>query len=694
MPGDGRLDRDVAIKVLLPEQASDTRWLERFRREVRAVASLNHPNIVTIHGVEEAEGLHFFSMELVEGRTLATIIPATGMVLDAFWEIAIPLADAVGAAHERGVTHRDLKPSNIMLGDNDRLKVLDFGLAKTAPTEASPSPETRTETNEMTLPGVILGTIPYMSPEQVQGRSVDSRSDVFSLGVILYEMLTGERPFQGASAAEVMSAILRDSPRLPARLLSPDATQGLESVVLTCLERDPARRYPSARELREGLESAKSHTPRAAEPTAPSIAVLAFADMSQERDQDYFCEGMAEEIINALAGIEGLHVASRTSSFRFRAVGADIQDLGKRLRVGTVLEGSVRKAGPRLRVTAQLTNVSDGYQLWSSRYDRELEDVFAIQDEIAQTIVEALKIELSERERRTFERSVTTDVEAYDFYLRGRKFFYEGTRKGIELAREMFSRAVRRDPIYALAHAGLADCYSYLFMYFDKTAANKEAAVGASLEAVQLGEGFAHAHAARGLALSLDQQYAEAEREFESALQLNPRHFEACYFYARVSREQGKHDQAARLFEEASRVRPEDYQSFIFLAAAYSELERPTDRRNALVQARDAVSRHLDTHPYDARALYLGGSVLIQLGEVDEGLRWGKRALDLDPDDPRVLYNLACLQCKAGGTAEAIEYFERSLAAGYASREWIENDSDLDPIRDQPRFKAAVARLD
>ena len=689
---DTKLGREVAIKVLPKEVASDPSWLQRFEREARSVASLNHPNIITIHSIEEVEGIRFFSMELVGGRTLAQTIPITGMPIDSFWEIAIPLVEALAAAHDMGVTHRDLKPGNVMVTDNGRVKVLDFGIAKIAAEIGSPI-ETNESTWAMTRPGIIMGTLPYMSPEQVQGRTVDSRSDVFSLGVLLHEMLTGERPFQGETSADLISGILRDVPQPPSRL-RPGVPRGLDPVVLRCLEKGPDRRYRSARELREGLEIVNKQQIALESATAtPSIAVLPFADMSLEKDQDYFCEGMADEIINAFTGIEGLRVASRTSSFRFKDLGADIQSIGEQLHVGTVLEGSVRKAGTRLRVTAQLTNISDGYNLWSRRYDRELEDVFAIQDEIAQSIVDALRIELSAGEQRAFDRSATADIEAYDFHLRGRKFFYEGTRKGIELAREMFSRAARRDPSYALSFAGLANCHSYLFMYFDKTPANKEEAVKASQKAVKLGEGFADTHAARGLALSLDQQYEEAGGEFETALQLNPRLFEAYYFYARVCREQGRLEKAAHLFEEASRVRPEDYQALVFLASAYRDLDRPQEHHDTLQRARAAVKRHLDANPDDARAHYLGAAILVDLGEEEEGLEWGKRALDLDPEDPRVLYNLACLHCEAERYEEAVDYFERAIEAGYASREWIDKDSDLDPIRDHPRFQAALAKL-
>jgi TolB-like protein/tetratricopeptide (TPR) repeat protein len=427
-----------------------------------------------------------------------------------------------------------------------------------------------------------------------------------------------------------------------------------------------------------------------AESTGSSIAVLPFVDMSPDKDQDYFCEGMAEEIINALTKIHGVHVASRTASFQFKDEAIDIAQIGERLNVNTVLEGSVRKAGNRLRVMAQLIKVEDGYHIWSEGYDRDLQDVFAIQKEIAENIVEAFQLSLSPTEERAIEIQPTSNVEAYDFYLRGRKYFYHHSKQGMKYAREMFSHAIELDSGYALAHAGLADCFSFIYMYADSTASNRLQAETASRLALELDPNLAQAHASRGLALSLSKRYEEAEQAFESAIRLDPKLFEAYYFYARDSLAQGKLEKAAASFESACRVRPEDYQSPALLSQVYTGLGRKEDAMKAKWKALDLIENHLQRNPDDVRALYLGAAGLIELGKKEQGLEWARRALAMDPEDSMILYNVACVYSHARELDLALDCLEKSIAGGMAHMEWIENDTDLDPLRELPRFKAML----
>ena len=428
-------------------------------------------------------------------------------------------------------------------------------------------------------------------------------------------------------------------------------------------------------------------------PDKPSIAVLPFINMSADKEQEYFCDGIAEDILNDLTHLEDLHVVARTSSFAFKGKNQDIREIGIKLRAHTVVEGSVRKAGNRLRIIAQLINVADGYHLWSERYDRELEDVFAIQEEIAKNIVRALKIKLSKREKHALRKVKTQDVQAYDFYLKGREFFHQGRRKNIQYASEMFTRAIKKDLDYALAYAGLADCYSYLFMYSEKKQENIERSVAASKRAIELDSELAEAHAARGLAVSLSMQYDEAEKEFDKAIRLNPKLYEAYYFYARTCRQQGKIEKATLLFEKAGELRPEDYQAAVFLASAYKKLNLPAKAETAALRAIELVEKHLRLNPDDARAWCLGGCKLMALGEVEKAIEWAKRAHAIEPDDPGVLYNSACIYSLAGKIEKALECFEKGIDSGFASLEWINNDLDLDPIRDHPRFQKALKKL-
>jgi non-specific serine/threonine protein kinase len=690
---DTSLEREVALKFLPESLEEDPVRLSRFEREAKAIAALNHPNIVTVHSIEREGSRRFITMELVPGQTLGRLVGGRGLPPKRWLEIAIPLVSGVGAAHERGIAHRDLKPGNVMLTPDDRVKVFDFGLARPCPRLDKPQDrDPETVTTELTLEGAILGTLDYMSPEQIQGKAADYRSDVFSLGVILYEMATGRRPFRGETMADVIASILKDRSQ-PATELNPELPREFDRVIGRCLERDPARRYASAIELLARLQELEQGVGSRRRESVPSIAVLPLTDMSVEKDQDYFCEGLAEETINALTRIRGLRVVSRTSSFQFKDAALDSREIGDRLGVGTLLEGSVRKAGNRLRVTAELIDVADGCHLWSERYDREMEDVFAIQDEIAHNIVKALELELSPRERRAIKQVATADPQAFDYYLRGRKFFYQYRRRGIEFALQMFSRAIEQDPAYALAYAGIADCCAFLYMNVDRNEKNRDRADVASLKALELDPDSSEGRTARGVVLSLMERHDEAEEQFETALRLSPTLFEAHYFYARDSFTQGKFDKAVRLYEEAFRVRPEDYQAPLLVAQVYEDLGRADEARAARERGTTAAARRLDLNPDDVRALYMGANGLVALGERERGLEWARRAQELEPDEPMLLYNLACIFSLAGEVEEAIGCLERAIEGGFAHTAWVEKDSNLDPLRDDARFHAVMAKL-
>jgi len=692
---DTRLDRRVALKVLSPELASKPDRIERFRREARAVAALNHPNIVTIYSVEEADGSSFLTMELVEGELLSHRVRPGGLPLDEFLAVAKPLADALAAAHERGITHRDLKPSNVMVGRDGRLKVLDFGLAKLQETSKAGDDETMAlSAAELTQAGAMLGTMPYMAPEQARGRPADHRVDIFSLGVIFYELLTGERPFRGETSAEIVSSILRDVPREVSQVRT-ELPDHLARLVRRCLEKDPARRIQSARDLRLELDELAVAAAEPAAKTAPSVAVLPFADMSPEKDQDYFCEGIAEELINGLGRIENLRVASRTSSFQFKGATVDVREIGRLLDVGNILEGSVRKAGNHLRITAQLVTVADGYRRWSDRYDREMKDIFAIQDEIAESIVEALEVTLSPKERRAIQNVATRDVEAYDFYLRGRKFFYETTRSSYEYARQLYSRAIEIDPNYALAFAGIADCCSFLYMFAEASEANMRLADENSLRALELDPELAESHASRGLALSIAKQFAAAEAEFQEAVRLNPKLFEAYYFAGRNFMAQGAYTEAASRFEKAAEMRSDDYQARSFQAQALEGMKAPAeDIERVHREVARRVEDHVLMNPDDSRAFTLGATARLGLGDRRGALDWGERALQIAPDEPMVLYNVACIHTLAGEPDRALELLGRAIDEGFGHKAWIEHDSDLATLRDDPAYQALLARLD
>ena len=424
--------------------------------------------------------------------------------------------------------------------------------------------------------------------------------------------------------------------------------------------------------------------------TEPSIAVLPFADMSEDKDQDHFCEGMSEEIINALAKIREVHVASRTSSFQFKETSMDIEAIGRQLKVNTVLEGSVRKAGEQLRVTAQLIKVEDGYHIWSESFDRELKDVFGIQKEIAENVARAFKLTLSDSETRAIERQPTNNIEAYEYYLRGRRHFFQLSESGWAISREEFSRAIELDPDYALAFAGLADCFSFLYMYADSSASNRLQAETNSRLALQLEPELASVHASRGLALSLGKRHEEAEKAFTRAVEIDPKLFDAYYFHARHAFAQGKFEKAAELFEKASEVRPDDYQAISLLAQVYRTLGREKEGKEASLKTLEAIEKHLLANPTDSRALCFGSMSLFDEDRDDEGSEMLRRAIAADPDDAMNMYNVACVYSRTGKIEEAIDCLEQSVGKGMAEIDWMVNDSDLDNLRDHPRFKKLV----
>ncbi len=426
----------------------------------------------------------------------------------------------------------------------------------------------------------------------------------------------------------------------------------------------------------------------------PSIAVLAFTDMSPQKDQEYFCDGIAEEIINDLSHFKGLRVASRTSSFAYKGKAEDVRAIGRKLGVDTVLEGSIRKSENQLRITTQLIKVEDGYHLWSGRYDRELRDVFAIQDEISRNIAATLQVTLSAGESNAMRKATTTDPKAYDYHLRGMQFFYQYKRKGIECALRMFSHAIELDPTYARAFAGIADCCSFLYMYAGRHAVHCERADSASRKAIELDPESAEAHASRGLALSLKEEYAEAEIQFETAARLDPRLFEAYYLYARVAFAQGKLEKAIELYEKASEVNPEDYQAPLLVAQSYSDLGRHEEAEHARRRGIHVAEERLNLNPDDSRALYMGANGLVALGQCERGLEWANQALSLDPDEPMVLYNVACIQSLAGRIDEAIDSLERAVRSGLTQKSWLEHDSNLDPLRCSPRYQALIQFID
>jgi len=683
---DAKHDRLVALKVLHPELAASL-GPERFLREIKLAAKLNHPHILGLHDSGDADGFLYYVMPYVEGESLRDRLDRVQQFnIDEAIHHGRAIASALDYAHRHGIVHRDIKPENVMLYEGEAM-VMDFGIAKALSTAG---PETLTQT------GMMIGTPAYVSPEQAAGETnLDGKSDQYSLACVVYEMLSGERPFVGATPQAVMAKRFSEMPK-PLRSLRSSIPESVEKAVTKAMALDSSGRYSTAAQFGQALVSGSMITPtdtaslpQSVVSAAKSVAVLPFTNMSNDADNEYFTDGMAEEIINALNKVQSLRVAARTSSFAFKGKNEDVGEIGRKLKVSTILEGSVRKMGNRLRITAQLVNVADGYHLWSERYDREMEDVFAIQDDISQAIVKALKVILTEGEKKQIEKARVENVAAYDYYLRGRQY-YQIHRKSLEYARQMFNRAVETDPEYARAYAGVADTCSLLYMYYDAREFNLKQADFASAKALELEPDLAEAHVARGLAVSLSKRFEEAESEFEEAMKLDPKLFEAAYWYGRALEAEGRFQEAAKMYERAQVLRPEDYQAPSMLAQAYRALGMTDESNAADRRAIRLMHDRLELNPSDARAANLLAATYATMGETDKAVDYADRSLAIDPDDAMLLYNVCCTYTLLGRYDDAIGCLERAVDKGFGHREWIDHDPDLEPIRNNPRYQAIM----
>jgi serine/threonine protein kinase/Flp pilus assembly protein TadD len=687
---DVKHERLVALKVLHPELAASL-GPDRFLREIKTAARLNHPHILPLHDSGEIEGFLYYVMPYVEGESLRERLDREEFLpVEEVVGLTKGIASALDYAHRNNIVHRDIKPENLMLYEGEAM-VMDFGIAKAV--EAAGS-ETITQT------GMMVGTPAYVSPEQAAGETnLDGRSDQYSLACVLYEMLSGVRPFSGATPQATLAKRFTETVK-PLREVRSSIPENIERAMTKAMSTEAEGRFRTVGLFAQALASTSLTTPSDTQTmpqpvvsSAKSIAVLPFTNMSADAENEYFTDGMAEEIINALSKIQSLRVASRTASFAFKGKSEDIAEIGRKLKVSTFLEGSVRKMGNRLRITAQLVNVADGYHLWSERYDREMEDIFAIQDEISQAIVVALRVILSEGEKKQIEKARAVNVQAYDYYLRGRQYFHQLRRKSLEYARQMFAKAIEIDPEYARAHAGVADCYSLLYTYFDAREFNLRQADKASSKALELEPDLAEGHVAKGLAVSLSKRFDEAEQEFETAMRIDPKLFQAAYWFARARLSQGSFDEAVKLFERAAALRPEDWETQHFLAQALMSAGRLEEAQAIRRRELKLLEQHLELNPEDPRACILGAATYANLHETDRAIELAERAMAVDPEDPMLLYNVACTYAQLGKTEESLSALERGVEKGWGDKNWIEHDADLDPIREDPRFKAIVESM-
>lgn len=678
---DLRLGRRVALKFLRPR--ADAALRQRILREARAASSLDHPNICTIFEVDEAGEDVFIAMAFYEGETLDRVLARGPLPPERALAIAAQAARGLAAAHEELIVHRDVKPANLMLTRGDTVKILDFGIARFLGDPRA------------TDHGSVVGSPAYMSPEQLRDEPVDQRTDIWSLGAVLYEMLTGARAFPGDGVAAAVASVLSAQPPR-ASDVRPALPARADDILLKALAKDRRMRYERMEDmardlldLRSALDSGAITMRRPAAAAVSSIAVLPFADMSPQQDQQFLCDGIAEEILRELARIPELYVASRTSAFQYKNQGADVREIGARLNVGTVLEGSVRRSGDRVRISVQLVSVESGFRLWYERYDRDMKDIFAIEDEIAEKIAQALKVTLAEQRGSPAERT-STAAEAYELFLQGRQFFHQHRRKACEIALQTFTRALELDPGFARAYAGVAECHAFLNLYFGKGAEAVAAADAASAKALELSPDLSDAHAARGLALFLKREFVEAEGYLRKAIALDPRLYDPHYIYGRVCFSEGRMPEAAEHFREACALVPEAYDAWYLLGMCYRRMAETAKARSADLECIEAAKKRLRSHPDDTRAWTMGASVLAELGEPERAAEWVARALAVDRDEPIIAYNAACVYATLGRRDEAFACLEAPVGQGLLDAAWVANDPDLDPLRADPRFAALL----
>lgn len=710
---DTKLDRKVALKILPANVGSHDR-VRRFIQEAKAASALNHPNILTIYEIDEIDSEPFIVTEFIEGKTLGQRLRLGPLESSEAIDIGIQVASALCATHAVGIVHRDIKPENIMLRNDGLVKVLDFGLAKLSrdiPAARAVS-EAPTQAFLKTEPGMVLGTAQYMSPEQARGLEVDARTDIWSLGCVLYEMITARQPFGGATMMDVLSEILsREPDSLVSHLL--EKPLEFERIVSRALRKDREQRYQTANDLLIELKDLKSEleaqlrwgsSTKILSVTAPksfsspvpekSIAVLYFENMNSEDDSDYFCAGITEDIITDLSKINHLKVVPRTDVLPFRNKGVNTRQVAEALRVNYILEGSVRTAGKRIRITAQLINARDGYQLWAERFDSFLEDIFDLQNEVSHKIADALKISLTDSERQLLAKKPTDDLRAYDLYMQGRELLYRKGKRNTENAIQKFENAVAIDPNFASSHAGLAEAYSQMYEWYDGNPLWLGKVIETNQKALTLDPDLLEAKFGIAMVYFHHRRFAESRRTIEDILKKDSQ-FHAGYLrLGMIADLSGNLDGALKYYRRATELKPYDEDSWRFLAGVHRKLGDMEAAEVAALKVIEVTSRKLEASLDDITVMSRLAEAYARFGSKEEAHATLKRVFELEPNDGLAVYNCSCAYALLGESRPALISLRRAFESGFRTvAHWAKTDSAFESMRSEVEFQELLAEL-